>query len=221
MKPFLLIGALCLVLAIGITGCGSGDATSSETQESRSAATADDSASATDDSGASIPDDEGKNSGEDDSEGNAKPEESSPEPASPNVAIGDYEGEGPFSAVSGQGGNKKPRFTPTGEPAPKQVVTRDLEVGSGPAARNGDEASVYFAGAIYETGKVQLYGWPPSAPSVIELGTGLYGKSWEKTIEGMQVGGIRQVILPSSEFAQGKPVDYVIVMTGLKPKSGA
>ncbi|HKO38501.1 MAG TPA: FKBP-type peptidyl-prolyl cis-trans isomerase [Solirubrobacterales bacterium] len=220
MKFFLLACALCLALAAGVSGCGGGDATSSETQESRAAATADDPASGTGDSGASTPDDEG-NSGEDGSEGDAKPEDSTPEPASPNVAIGEYEGEGPFSAVSGQGGNKKPRFTPSDEPPPEKIVTRDLEVGSGPAAQAGDKASIYFAGAIYETGKVQLYGWPPSDPSVVELGAGLYGKSWEKAIEGMQVGGIRQVVLPSSLFAQGKPVDYVIVLTSLKPKSEA
>jgi len=79
--------------------------------------------------------------------------------------------------------------------------------------------SVYFAGAIYETGKVELFGWPPSKPSVFELGAGLYGKSWEKAIEGMKVGGVRQVILPSSDFAQGKPVDYVIALMDLQPKS--
>jgi FKBP-type peptidyl-prolyl cis-trans isomerase len=92
-------------------------------------------------------------------------------------------------------------------------------VGSGSAAKRGDEVSVYFAGALYETGDVQFYGWPPSGPSVFELGSGLYGKEWEKSIEGMKVGGIRQVILPSSEFAEGKPVDYVIALTNLQPKS--
>lgn len=134
--------------------------------------------------------------------------------------IGDYEGEGPFSAVSGQKGDKKPRFTPSGQPAPERIVTRDLEVGSGPSAKRGDEVSVYFAGAIHETGKVELYGWPPSSPSTLELGAGTYGREWEKTIEGMKAGGIRQVILPSSEFAQGKPVDYVIVLTALQPQAG-
>ncbi|HEX6152652.1 MAG TPA: FKBP-type peptidyl-prolyl cis-trans isomerase [Solirubrobacterales bacterium] len=214
MKLSLLIGALCLALVIGVSGCGGGDGTSSETQGSGSstseaATTADGAANA-----------EGQS---DDAEGQseaADKESGKPDDTPSELAIGDYEAEGPFSAVSGQGGNKKPRFTPSGQPPPKKIVTRDLEVGTGPAAKRGDEVSVYFAGAIFETGEVELFGWPPSAPSVLEIGEGIYGGEWEETIEGMKVGGIRQVILPSSEFAQGKPVDYVIVMTDLQQKSG-
>jgi peptidylprolyl isomerase len=207
--PF-LICALCLALLAGASGCGGDDATSSQTQDTGSATTTEDSGTTTDDS-ATTTDSEGGDGGESDGEGNAKPDDVA-------AVLGDYEGEGPFSAVSGQGANKKPRFEPSGEPAPKEIVTRELEVGSGPAAKEGDKASVYFAGAIYETGKVELYGWPPAAASVVEIGSGLGGKEWEKTIVGMKVGGIRQVILPSSEFAQGKPVDYVIVMADLQPK---
>ncbi|HEX7279795.1 MAG TPA: FKBP-type peptidyl-prolyl cis-trans isomerase [Solirubrobacterales bacterium] len=91
-------------------------------------------------------------------------------------------------------------------------------MGSGPAARRGDEVGVYYAGALYETGKVQLYEWPPGPPATIQLGSGIWGASWEKTIEGMKVGGIRQVIIPESEWAGGKPVDYVILLKALQPQ---
>jgi FKBP-type peptidyl-prolyl cis-trans isomerase len=199
MKRSLLIFALCCALVAGVSGCGGDDSATSQSSDG--------SATTTNRSAATGDGDKAKSG-----EGPLKTPPS-------EVALGDYEAEGPFSAVSGQKGDKKPRFTPSGQPAPKKIVTRDLEVGSGPPARRGDEVSVYFAGAIYETGKVELYGWPPSAPSTFELGGGLYGKSWEKTIEGMKAGGIRQVILPSSEFAAGKPVDYVIVLKDLQPKS--
>jgi peptidylprolyl isomerase len=207
MKLSLLIGVLCLALVTGVSGCGGGDATGSDTQESGSST-----------SEAATPTNDAENTdsqSDADGKGSGKPDDTPSE-----LAIGDYEAEGPFSAVSGQGGDEKPRFTPSGQPPPKEVVTRELEVGSGPAAKRGDEVGLYFAGAIFETGKVELSGWPPSAPSVLELGEGIYGKEWEKAIEGMKAGGIRQVILPSSEFAQGKPVDYVIVLTDVKPKSG-
>lgn len=202
-----------MALLFGISGCGGGDATSSETQES---------GSVTNEEPASTADEAGEGGDQTSADGDGADGEGSgkPDGAPSELAIGDYEAEGPFAAVSGQGENKKPRFTPSGQPAPKKVATRELELGSGPAAKLGDEVSVYFAGAIFETGKVQFYGWPPSSPSVMDLGAGLYGKEWEKTIAGMKVGGIRQVILPSSEFAGGKPVDYVIVMTDLQPKSG-
>jgi peptidylprolyl isomerase len=211
MKTPLLICVLCLALVAGVSGCGGDDTTSARTQDTGSASTADDSATTTDSGGEAKP--------ENADEGDSKPEDESSETPAGNPVLADYEAEGPFAAVSGGKGNQKPTFEPSGEPAPKEVVTRELEVGSGPAAKRGDEVSVYFAGAIFETGEVELYGWPPSGPSVFELGAGLYGEDWEKTIEGMKAGGIRQVILPESEFAAGKPVDYVIVLTDLQPKS--
>lgn len=221
--PFLLC-ALCWALVAGASGCGGDDATTTQTQDSASATADTESGGSADGGGGGNADGESEENadggGGEDADGGESAEFDAPlETPASEVLIGDYEGEGPFAAVSGQKGNRKPRFTPSGQPAPKKVAIRDLEVGTGPAARRGDEVSVYYAGAIYETGQVELYGWPPSAPSTFELGSGLYGRSWEKTIEGMKVGGIRQVILPSSEFAGGKPVDYVIVMTALEPKS--
>jgi peptidylprolyl isomerase len=184
--------ALCLVLAL--SGCGDDAATSSGSGDPGSATTAE-------------------------SGGTGKP--SKPLETQPSkVIIGEYEQEGPFSAISGGTGNEKPHFDPSGRPTPKTIVSRDLKVGSGPAARRGDEVGVYYAGALYETGRVQIYEWPPGPPSNIQLGSGIWGLSWEKTIEGMKVGGIREVIIPESEWAAGKAVDYVILLKSLQAKSG-
>jgi FKBP-type peptidyl-prolyl cis-trans isomerase len=223
--PFLIIAcALCLALAL--FGCGDDSATSSQTQESSPATTTDAGGSAdgegSADDGESA-DDEQSADGEEGGGGEGNAESQSSErleaPAS-EVVVGDYEQEGPFSAITGGTGNEKPRFTPSGEPAPKEVVTRELQVGSGPAAQLGDQAYVYYAGAEYDTGKVTVYGWLGGKPAEVVIGEGLFGKTWEKTIVGMKVGGIRQVIIPESEWAQGKPVDYVVVLKALQPKSG-
>jgi peptidylprolyl isomerase len=187
--------ALCLVLTL--SSCGDDAATSSQSGDAGSATTAD--------------------SG---STGKAESQQSKSLETQPSeVSIGEYEQEGPFSAVSGGKGNEKPRFEPSGQPAPEEIITRDLEVGSGPAAQRGDEVDVYYAGALHKTGKVQLYEWPPGPPAAIQLGSGIWGASWEKTIEGMKVGGIRQVIIPESEWASGKPVDYVILLKALQSQS--
>jgi peptidylprolyl isomerase len=191
--PF-LICVLCLALVAGVSGCGGDDATSSESRDSSSATTAD-------------------------GEGGAKADDGPLEAKPSKVVLGDYEAEGPFSAVSGQKGDKKPRFTPSGQPAPKKTVTRELEVGSGPAVKRGDEVSVYYAGADHATGKIRYYGWPPYRPATFQrLGFGTFGKSWEKTIEGMKVGGIRQVIITASYLSR-EPLDYVLVLTALRPQS--
>jgi peptidylprolyl isomerase len=206
MKFSFAIFVLCLALLAGISGCGGDDATSSETQESSASTTAEDSTTTTD-------------SGGNDGEANAKSDDDSFDTAPSKVVIGTYEGEGPFSAVSGGKGDEKPRFVPSGEPAPKEVLTRDLEVGAGPAAKRGDQVAVYYAGALYETGKVTLYGWPPGKPANFALGESVFGKSWEKTIEGMKVGGIRQVIITAGYLSK-TPLDYVIVLTALQPQAG-
>jgi hypothetical protein len=193
-RPF-LVGALCLALVAGFAGCGGDDATSSETQESSAATTAD-------------------------GEGQARPE-APPLVAKPSkVVIGDYSQEGPFLAISGRKGNLKPEFHSRGERGPKKTLIRDLEVGSGPAARHGDEVSFYYAAAYHETGKVQYYGWPPNSPATLKLGFGTFGRSWEKTIEGMRVGGIRQVIITASYLSE-TPLDYVIVLKALRQQSGS
>jgi peptidylprolyl isomerase len=186
----ILLCALCLTLLAGISGCGNDDATSSETQTS--AATAD-------------------------REEAAKPDDGPLEAQASKVVIGGYEAEGPFAAVSGREGNKKPLFKPSGQPAPKKTIIRDLEVGSGPAARRGDEVSYYYAGAVHDTGQIQYYGWPPSLPATIRLGFGTFGRSWEKTIEGMKAGGVRQVII-TADYLSDEPLDYVIVLTALRPQ---
>lgn len=194
MKFSFAIFALCLALVAGISGCGGDDATSSEAQDSTSATTAD-------------------------SGGNAKSDSAPLKARATEVVIGDYEEEGSFSAISGQKGDKKPRFEPSGQPASKKTLIRELKVGSGPAAQHGDEVSVYYAGADQATGKIQYYGWPPKLPATFQLGFSTFGRTWEKTIEGMKVGGIRQVII-TAPYLSRTPLDYVIVLTALQPQSG-
>lgn len=80
--------------------------------------------------------------------------------------------------------------------------------------------SFYYAGADHGIGQVAYFGWPPSPPTTFRLGFGTFGKSWEKTIEGMRVGGIRQVIITAS-YISSTPVDYVILLTALRPQSGS
>jgi FKBP-type peptidyl-prolyl cis-trans isomerase len=93
-------------------------------------------------------------------------------------------------------------------------------VGSGPAVKREDEVSVYYAGADHATGKIRYYGWPPNRPATFQrLGFGTFGKSWEKTIEGMRVGGVRQVIIRAS-YLSPKPLDYVLVLTDMRPQAG-
>jgi peptidylprolyl isomerase len=192
MRAQVLVCVLCVALTLGVAGCGDDDATSSETRESTAAATS--------------------------NGGDEKPDDRPLEARASKVALGDYESEGPFASIDGQRGNKKPIFEPSGQPVSKKTLIRDLEEGSGPAVRRGDEVSVYYAGADHATGKIRYYGWPPKPPATFQrLGFGTFGKSWEKTIEGMKEGGVRQVIITASYLSRD-PMDYVIVLTAMRPQ---
>jgi hypothetical protein len=194
VKLPLLVCALCLALVAGGSGCGGDDATSSGTQDSTAAAT--------------------------DNAGDAKPDDGPLEARATKVVIGDYESEGPFAGIDGQKGNRKPIFEPSGQPVPRKTLIRDLEEGSGPAVERGDEVSVYYAGADSATGKIRYYGWPPNLPATFQrLEFGTFGKEWERTIEGMKAGGIRQVIITTSSLSKD-PMDYVIVLTAMRPQAG-
>jgi len=152
-----------------------------------------------------------------------KPEEA---PAKKPVAakveapkIGTYPQEGPFAAISGGKGNQKPQIEPANRPPPKDPLVRDLEKGSGPPAQFGDEVTIYYAGAPYETGKVQYYGWPPAPPTTFELGGGIIPKLWNVGIEGLRAGGVREVVAPSRFFGGTGAVDYVIALMRVNPAS--
>jgi len=134
--------------------------------------------------------------------------------------LGTYPQEGPFAAISGGKVNEKPHIDPADQPASKQLQVRELERGSGPAAQLGDEVGIYYAGAVYETGKVQYFGWPPAPPATFKLGFSAFGKSWEEGIAGMRVGGIREMVAPSRFFNGTGAVDYVIELVSLEPASG-
>jgi peptidylprolyl isomerase len=58
----------------------------------------------------------------------------------------------------------KPKVTvPSGAP-PKKLVIEDLEEGSGPAAKAGDEVTVQYVGVDYKTGKQFDASWDRGEP---------------------------------------------------------
>jgi hypothetical protein len=132
-------------------------------------------------------------------------------------SIGSYPQVGPFAAISGGRGTEKPHIDPADRPPPKNPLVRDLERGFGPAAQVGDEVTIYYAGAVYETGKVRYYGWPPAQPTTFELGGGIAVRLYELAFVGLRTGGVREVVAPSRFFNGSGAVDYVLVLMELNP----
>jgi peptidylprolyl isomerase len=97
----------------------------------------------------------------------------------------------------------KPEVTvPKGAP-PKQLVVKELEEGTGAEAKAGDEVAVQYVGVNYKSGKEFDSSWSRHEPFAFQLGVGQVIPGWDQGIEGMKVGGRRELIIPP-ELAYGE-----------------
>jgi peptidylprolyl isomerase len=110
---------------------------------------------------------------------------------------------GESTATSGEttsaeaGGEKtKPKVTvPKGAP-PKKLVVKEIEAGSGAEAKSGDEVTVQYVGVNYKNGKEFDSSWSRDEPFAFTLGAGEVIPGWDQGVEGMKVGGRRELIIP-------------------------
>lgn len=97
----------------------------------------------------------------------------------------------------------KPKVTvPKGAP-PKQLVIKELEEGTGAEAKAGDEVAVQYVGVNYKNGKEFDSSWSRNEPFAFQLGVGQVIPGWDQGIEGMKVGGRRELVIPP-ELAYGE-----------------
>ena len=90
----------------------------------------------------------------------------------------------------------KPTVTvPKGAP-PKKLEIKDLEQGTGAEAKAGDEVTVQYVGVNYKSGKEFDASWDRGEPFTFQLGAGMVIPGWDQGVEGMKVGGRRELIIP-------------------------
>ena len=139
MKLLALMLALCVALAVVITGCGGGSDSSSDTTASSGAAEA----SLTDTS-------------------------------------------------------KKPEATVPQGISPEKFAYKDIVEGTGPVAKSGDKVTVQYEGIGFDSKKEFDSSWSRNEPFSFTLGGGEVIKGWDQGVEGMKVGGRRELVLPAS-----------------------
>lgn len=111
-------------------------------------------------------------------------------------------GEG-STATEASAGKTKPKVTvPKGAP-PKKLVIEEIEEGSGEEAKSGDEVTVQYVGVDYKNGKEFDSSWSRNEPFSFTLGAGQVIPGWDQGVEGMKVGGRRELIIPP-ELAYGE-----------------
>jgi peptidylprolyl isomerase len=103
---------------------------------------------------------------------------------------------------SGSAEKTKPTVTvPKGAP-PKKLVIKEIEEGTGAEAKGGDEVTVQYVGVNYKNGKEFDASWDRGEPFTFQLGAGMVIPGWDQGVEGMKVGGRRELIIPP-ELAYG------------------
>jgi len=97
---------------------------------------------------------------------------------------------------------EKPKIAVPKTPAPKKLEVKDLVVGKGGTAKAGSQISVNYSGVAYSTGKEFDNSYDRGQPFDLQLGAGMVIPGWDQGLEGMKVGGRRQLTIPS-ELAYG------------------
>lgn len=90
----------------------------------------------------------------------------------------------------------EPKVTVPKGPPPKKLVVKDIEKGTGAEAKAGDEVEVQYIGVNYKRGDKFDASWDRNEPFSFQLGAGMVIPGWDQGIEGMKVGGRRELIIP-------------------------
>jgi len=84
---------------------------------------------------------------------------------------------------------------PEGEP-PKTLAVTDIWEGDGKVASAGDRVQVHYVGVAYSTGEEFDASWNYGEPLEFRLGAGQVIAGWDQGVQGMKVGGRRQLVIP-------------------------
>jgi peptidylprolyl isomerase len=84
---------------------------------------------------------------------------------------------------------------PGGEP-PKNLEITEVWEGDGAVAKAGDTVAVHYVGVAYSTGEEFDASWNRGEPLQFRLGVGQVIAGWDQGVQGMKVGGRRQLIIP-------------------------
>ncbi|WP_431960465.1 FKBP-type peptidyl-prolyl cis-trans isomerase [Actinacidiphila sp. bgisy160] len=85
---------------------------------------------------------------------------------------------------------------PGGEP-PAELVIRDIWEGEGAEAKAGQNVTVHYVGVAFSTGEEFDASWNRNSPFTFPLGGGRVIKGWDQGVQGMRVGGRRELTIPA------------------------
>ncbi|MBK8397176.1 MAG: FKBP-type peptidyl-prolyl cis-trans isomerase [Leptospiraceae bacterium] len=78
----------------------------------------------------------------------------------------------------------------------KDLVMKDVKVGTGQEAKDGNTVTVHYTGTL-KNGKKFDSSKDRNQPFSFQLGRGEVIKGWDRGVKGMKVGGFRKLIIPA------------------------
>ncbi|MFF0435912.1 FKBP-type peptidyl-prolyl cis-trans isomerase [Streptomyces sp. NPDC004327] len=84
---------------------------------------------------------------------------------------------------------------PGGEP-PAVLEIKDIWEGDGAVAEAGNQVLVHYVGVAFSTGEEFDASWNRGNPLGFQLGVGQVIAGWDQGVQGMKVGGRRQLVIP-------------------------
>jgi peptidylprolyl isomerase len=97
----------------------------------------------------------------------------------------------------------KPTVEVPSGPPPSSLQVKDITEGDGAEAKPGDTLNAQYVGVDYDSGKEFDSSWDGGQPFTFQLGGGQVIPGWDQGIQGMKVGGRRELIVPP-DLAYGK-----------------
>lgn len=85
---------------------------------------------------------------------------------------------------------------PGGEP-PADLQIKDIWEGEGAEAKSGQNVTVHYVGVSFSTGEEFDASWNRGNPFKFPLGGGRVIKGWDLGVQGMKVGGRRELTIPA------------------------
>ncbi|MDT0200943.1 FKBP-type peptidyl-prolyl cis-trans isomerase [Nocardioides sp. AE5] len=92
--------------------------------------------------------------------------------------------------------NEKPEIEFFDPEPPADLVITDITEGDGDEAKAGDTVSVHYVGVAHSTGEEFDASYNRGAPLQFRLGIGQVISGWDTGVQGMKVGGRRQLVIP-------------------------
>ncbi|WP_037606610.1 FKBP-type peptidyl-prolyl cis-trans isomerase [Streptacidiphilus rugosus] len=120
---------------------------------------------------------------------------------------------------------EKPEIDFPGGEAPTTLQIRDIWEGDGAEAKAGANVSVHYVGVAFSTGEEFDASWNRGQALRFKLGVGQVIAGWDQGVQGMKVGGRRELIIPAhlaygdrgagNAIAPGETLIFVVDLLGV------